>query len=86
MKYSYNFGLILLLLCSTSCSTDEADKEETNNPALRDAYFPPVGSDEWESVSLTELNWNEEQLQPLLGYLESQDTKAFLVLKNGRML
>ncbi|MFD0798031.1 serine hydrolase domain-containing protein [Maribacter chungangensis] len=81
-------NLILLVLAAAvaamGCSTDSENTEE-NTPDMTSAYYPPIGSDDWETVSVTELGWNEEALQPLLDYVASKDTKAFLILKNGRI-
>ena len=48
-------------------------------------YFPPVEGDTWETVSFEELDWNKEKLDTLLSYIEHNDSKAFIVLKNGRI-
>jgi len=85
IRYTLSFCFALLFI---SCSTDSEDKEEDKTVILetREAYFPPIGSDAWETLTMKELNWNEAAVQPLLDYLESKDTKAFLVLKDGRMV
>jgi len=49
-------------------------------------YFPPIVGNNWESVSLAELGWCEDQLPELISFLESNNTKAFLVLKHGRIV
>ena len=49
-------------------------------------YFPPTTGNTWETVSPAELGWCEDQLPELLSFLESNNTKAFLVLKNGRIV
>ncbi len=49
-------------------------------------YFPPINSDTWETKSISDLNWNETQLQPLLDYLEEKNTKSFMVLHNGKIV
>lgn len=50
-------------------------------------YFPPNdGSNTWENKSITSLGWNQSQVQPLLDYLESKNTKSFIILVNGRIV
>jgi CubicO group peptidase (beta-lactamase class C family) len=50
-------------------------------------YFPPNdGSTTWETKSITNLGWNQSQVQPLLDYLESKNTKSFIILVNGRIV
>jgi CubicO group peptidase (beta-lactamase class C family) len=48
-------------------------------------YFPPVNSNQWDTVGLTELGWCADQLPPLYDFLESSNTKAFIVLKDGKI-
>ncbi len=50
-------------------------------------YFPPNdGSNTWETKSIASLGWNQSQVQPLLDYLESKNTKSFIILVNGRIV
>ncbi len=52
----------------------------------QDLYFPPLLGDEWETTDPLELNWCEEKIQELYGFLDEKNTKAFIVLKNGRIV
>ncbi len=48
-------------------------------------YFPPaVGL--WETLSPDSLNWHTDSLSALQQYLEDTHTKAFIILKDGRMV
>ncbi|WP_298556705.1 serine hydrolase [uncultured Algibacter sp.] len=76
---------ILILLLAFSCSSESNDNEEQESIS-EELYFPPINSDTWETSTASELGWNESELQPLLSYIESKDTKAFLVLKNGKIV
>lgn len=77
--------LILLIVISTfSCSKN--DSPTTPNPNNEALYFPPTNSDTWETLSVSNLNWNENALQPLLDYLESKNTKSFMILYNGKIV
>jgi CubicO group peptidase (beta-lactamase class C family) len=49
-------------------------------------YFPPNNSVIWETKSISDLKWNPNGLQPLLDYLESKNTKSFIILYNGRIV
>jgi CubicO group peptidase (beta-lactamase class C family) len=49
-------------------------------------YFPPTIGNSWETTSPAQLGWCEDQLPELVSFLESNNTKAFLVLKNGRIV
>ena len=49
-------------------------------------YFPPLTGNQWESVSPNSLGWCSDSIQPLYNYLEQNNTKAFIVLKNGKIV
>ncbi len=84
MKYSaYLFLLFGIIICS--CSSDATEEPPIDDPVATEAYFPEIGSNEWETVALTELGWNESELQPLLDFLEEKNTKSFMILHNGKI-
>ncbi len=58
--------------------------EEPGNQAPN-SYFPPAHSGEWESIRPSSLNWNENELSSLATFLEQKGTKAFIILKDGRI-
>jgi len=74
-------GILLIL---ASCN----DQESEISPDILDDsfYFPPVGSDSWETTSPVSLNWNDTELNNLYSFLENEDTRAFIVLKNGKIV
>lgn len=85
MKYlRYIFALSCLWLL-TSCSSDN-DASDDQDPQDEALYFPPLTSDSWETTSISELNWNEGQLEPLLNYLEEKNSKSFIMLHNGKIV
>ena len=51
----------------------------------QDPYFPPTTGTTWETVDPSALGWCADQIPPLLQYLDSNNTKAFIVLKDGRI-
>ncbi|APY10028.1 serine hydrolase [Seonamhaeicola sp. S2-3] len=77
--------LFLGLFSVFSCSTEEATNENTN-PTETEIYFPPLDSDSWETKSISDLEWNEDQLEPLLDFLEAFNTKSFMILHNGKIV
>ena len=81
IRYTFIFTCIWLAL-SCSSNNNSSDDQDLQNDEI---YFPPINSDTWETKSITDLNWNENQLQPLLDFVEDKGTKAFIILKNGRM-
>ena len=68
-----------------SCS-DDSDAPSNPDPQNEDIYFPPNDSDTWETKSISELNWNSDQLQPLLNFLEEKNTKGFIILHDGKIV
>ena len=49
-------------------------------------YFPPVLGNTWETVSpQTSMNWCTPKMDSLKQFLTTKSTKAFIVLKDGRI-
>lgn len=55
-------------------------------PPAATVYFPPLSGSEWTSVTPASLSWNASAIPDLNTYLESKGTKAFIVLKNGKIV
>ena len=49
-------------------------------------YFPPLTGTTWEMTPPQSLGWCTENTDSLYKYLETTNTKAFIVLKNGRIV
>lgn len=79
------FCIALVFNCSSDDSTSEIPMDGTPDPDV--TYFPPLdGSSTWDTKTLTELEWNASQLQPLLDFLEEKNTKSFMVLHKGKIV
>ncbi len=52
----------------------------------QELYFPPANGGEWDTLSPATLNWCPEKVDALYDFLEAEETFAFLVLKNGRIV
>ena len=74
---------ILILLFFVSCSKD--DNTSDANPT-QTMYFPPLTGTTWETTAISDLEWNQSAVQPLLDYLELKNSKSFIVLVNGRIV
>jgi CubicO group peptidase (beta-lactamase class C family) len=70
MKHIY----FLLLLCATTVATAQS------------LYFPPTVGNAWETTTPEELGWCPEKVDTLLDYLDAKNTKAFILLKDGRIV
>ncbi len=49
-------------------------------------YFPPKTGTTWENVSPASLGWNVSEIEPLLQFLDEKNSKAFIVLKDGKIV
>jgi len=71
---------LLLAISFFACSDD--DPEADNNSI----YFPPTGTSAWETVTPESLGWDESAVPALESFLSNANTRAFIVLKNGRIV
>lgn len=81
-----NFIVGILLLCIFFSCKKESDPQPDPVPNPQALYFPPIGSSEWQTTTPSSLNWNETELNNLYTYLQQKNTKAFLILKDGRIV
>ncbi|MDP1725716.1 MAG: serine hydrolase [Bacteroidota bacterium] len=49
-------------------------------------YFPPLIGKTWDTVSVQQLGWCADKVDSLYGFLAQKNTRAFLVLKDGKMV
>ncbi|OOG77193.1 serine hydrolase [Algoriphagus sp. A40] len=78
------FKIVLGCWAFLAFSCAEAQKPAPN-PAS-DLYFPPNESSVWEEKPIAELGWNQTELAELLAWLPTQDTRAFIILKDGKIV
>ena len=74
---------ILILLFCLGCTKE--DTETKPAPSVT-KYFPPLTGTQWETQSITSLNWNQGAVQPLLDYVELKHSKSFLILVDGKIV
>ena len=48
-------------------------------------YFPPITGNSWDTISPANLGWCQDKIDTLLDFLETKNTKAFIVLKDGKI-
>lgn len=85
------FLSLLIILSISSCSKEDNEQivdtptpnTETDEKTL---YFPPKNSDVWEASTPEALNWNTTELENLYTFLEDNDTRAFIILKDGKIV
>lgn len=49
-------------------------------------YFPPNNKLEWDTISPTNLGWCQHSIDSLYHELETHNTKAFILLKDGKIV
>lgn len=49
-------------------------------------YFPPLVGNTWNTTSPESLGWCPDKIAELLDYLEDKNTKAFILLKDGKIV
>lgn len=76
--------LLFAMLICFGCSSESAETESIKQDTV--TYFPPLGSDTWETLSAESLGWNTSALQPLLDFLEQKNTKSFIILYDGKIV
>lgn len=73
-----------LLLSLSSCQKDSGSS--TPDPVEDELYFPPINGSNWETSSPDELGWDTSKIPDLLQFVEDGKSRAFLVLKDGRIV
>tara|TARA_R110001632_G_scaffold61102_7_gene147711 strand:- start:44 stop:1159 length:1116 start_codon:yes stop_codon:yes gene_type:complete len=93
MKLRYLLGFLCISCSSSSDDTinsqendpiEISDTEDTDTSA-HGLYFPPLDNSTWETVTPSQLNWNTTAIADLESYLDATNTKAFIILKNGKI-
>jgi CubicO group peptidase (beta-lactamase class C family) len=74
MKKIIHFPLIILCLFSTI----------SNSQTL---YYPPISpSATWETIDPSSLGWCQTRIDDLYSFLEQENSKGFIVLKDGKIV
>ena len=71
---------VLLLLLFTGCG-----KDDDNTLPDDTMYFPANTGTSWQTISPSQLGWNQDAVQPLKDFLAAKHTKSFMILVNGRI-
>ena len=67
--------ILLVAICSIAYSI-----------SAQNLYFPPVVGNEWETIPPSDLGWCQERIDSLYDLLEENNTKAFIILKDGKIV
>jgi CubicO group peptidase (beta-lactamase class C family) len=58
----------------------------SNTSFSQTLYFPPLTGNTWETLSPETLNWCTDSVNSLINYVGANNSKAFLVLKDGKLV
>lgn len=93
MKANYRFIFLwTLLLASLLMSCDDESEVGGEEPAPEqvappeEMYFPPVGSDEWETVSPVELGWDTASFYDAIRYARDNRSYNLLIIHKGKIV
>jgi CubicO group peptidase (beta-lactamase class C family) len=75
---------MLSIISQFGCTKDDQLMEDPEDNG--GSYFPPSDSDSWDVITPENLKWNVDNLSGLYNYLADNSTRAFLVLKNGKIV
>lgn len=53
--------------------------------AKAQTYFPSLTGSAWDTVATADLGWCEDKIDSLYGFLDSNQTKGFILLQNGHI-
>jgi len=86
MKHFLQLTFVFFACFFITCNKDATETNITDTPSDNNTmYFPPINTNTWETIDVNTLNWKEENLDALYTHLEENDTKAFIILKDGKI-
>ena len=77
-----HFKLLFAVLLFAGCQKKHEGTSIAPSPGL---YFPPSNEATWETISPASLGWNKAEMDDLNTFLHLNKTKAFIILKDGRI-
>jgi CubicO group peptidase (beta-lactamase class C family) len=84
--FQINKSFQLLIGCCVFLVFSCAEAQKPKPVPVSNLYFPPNESALWEKMPLAELGWDQMALAELLAWLPTQDTRAFIILKDGKIV
>ena len=54
--------------------------------SISQTYFPPNNSTIWDTLSHVNLNWCQNKIDSLYSFLDTNNTKSFILLKDGKIV
>jgi len=78
--------LLLIIVCLPAALGCTDQNDTASQTPVNAMYFPPLTGTNWETTSAESLNWNTIALPDLYSYLDTNNSKAFIVLKDGKIV
>lgn len=78
--------MIIALIAGLISGCKKSSVPPPTPPASQSIYFPPASGSEWQTLTPGSLNWNLAELNDLYNYLQQKNSKAFIILKNGKIV
>jgi len=82
---SFTAALAICLFIS-SCKKDETALTPINPTLPTGMYFPPIGTDVWETVTPQSLGWDATKLNEAIDYAGTKNTYGLIILYKGRIV
>lgn len=67
--------ILLILVCAWSLSS-----------RAQTLYYPPLTGNQWDTLSLASQGWCPDKVDSLYSFLDSRNTKAFVLLVDGKIV
>jgi CubicO group peptidase (beta-lactamase class C family) len=77
--------ILFFVLGFVCCKDDDISLTPDPQEETTDLYFPPI-SGTWEATDASTLGWNSDSINALYSNLESNGSRAFIVLKDGKIV
>lgn len=84
--FYYTRSILILLFAISFFACNKEDNPTPQLPINNELYFPPNDATVWENTTPESLNWNSSEIDNLYDYLEFNNTRAFIILKDGKMV
>ena len=79
LRFTHVVLLLNIILLSISCKKNQTEP-------IAGMYFPPNTGTEWTTIAPESIGWDIAELDDLYDYLFQNKTRAFIILKNGKIV
>jgi CubicO group peptidase (beta-lactamase class C family) len=78
--------VLLSFFFFTACKKENMPEPVPVNPLPSSYYYPPNGSDTWETISPAALGWDVAKLNEALSFAQSKNSYGVIILYKGRIV